>query len=210
MRGSLAAALIALALAAAPLAAVETPQYELTGDGTLVVAALPDVLSRPEVRPHLSTGLTTSFVISVTARAADGRKAKGAARIDVRWEPWDEVFHTATMTADGRGSRQTVPSFDKLVAWWRTQELPVAVKLGAGPWEVKVELSVVPFSQSEERDAQRWFSSAAGADGVEARPTGAGESRLNGVVDLLIATSIQRHSIVRYAWEAQPRRTGQP
>ncbi len=171
------------------------------------MSALPEVLSRPEVRPHLNTGLTTSFVVVVKAAAEPGRKVRGAARIDVRWEPWDEVFLTTAVGADGRVRRDTHRSFEALAGWWQSLELPVALSLPLGSWAVRVELSVIPFSQSEQRDAQRWFSSAPddGAAAGEPATTSPGESRLNGVVDLLIATSIQRRSIVRYAWPATPR-----
>jgi hypothetical protein len=192
------------ALAGAPLLAAAAPVYEVGRDRALVVSALPDVLSAPEVRSHLTTGLTTSFVLTVTASAGDGRRVRGAARADVRWEPWDEVFHVGILGADGRARRDTVPSFERLVAWWRSLELPVVAALPAGTWSVKVELSVIPFSQSEQRDAQRWFSNAPGPDDAPAATEGG--SRLNGVVDLLIATSIQRHSVVRYAWTAAAKR----
>jgi hypothetical protein len=208
LRGTLLAWVAVISLGTGALPAANGPVYELGRDGTLVVGALPDVLSRPEVRPHLTTGLTTSFVVVVTAVGDGGRKAKGAARVDVRWEPWDEVFHTAATGADGRVRRDTLPSFDRLVAWWRALELPTASALPDAHWQVKVEMSVLPFSQSEQLDAQRWFASAPGPDAPAGAQVSEGESRLNGVVDLFIATSIQRRSIVRYAWPAQPRRGG--
>jgi hypothetical protein len=192
------------------------PRYQVDGAGLLVVSVLPEVLSRPEVRPHLTTGLTTSFVLEVTATRQGAPKRRGLARIDVRWEPWDEVFFTVVI-ADGRARRETVGSFERLTAWWRELELVVARGLGAGNdagrWRVEVELGVVPFSQSEERDAQRWFAGAL-QDADAEQPSSAAAPRLEGssglddVVDLLMATSIQRRSIVRYAWQAQPvRRT---
>ena len=204
----LAAAVGGLLLASAALHGAQGPAYAIGRDRTLSVSALPEVLSRPEVRPHLTTGLTTSFVVVVKAAAEPGRKVRGAARIDVRWEPWDEVFLTTAVGADGRVRRDTHRSFEALAGWWQSLELPVALALPLGSWQVKVELSVLPFSQSEQRDAQRWFSSAPGdgdADG-ESSAGSQSESRLNGVVDLLIATSIQRRSIVRYAWAAAPQR----
>ena len=207
-RAALAAAAGGLLLAAAAVHGAQGPSYAIGRDRTLSVSALPEVLSRPEVRPHLTTGLTTSFVV-VKAAAEPGRKVRGAARIDVRWEPWDEVFLTTAVGADGRVRRDTHRSFEALAGWWQSLELPVALALPLGSWEVRVDLSVIPFSRSEQRDAQRWFSSApgdgAGGAAGESATTSPGESRLNGVVDLLIATSIQRRSIVRYAWPATPR-----
>lgn len=192
-------------LAEVPVYAADRPTYELGRDGVLVVGALPSILSRAEVKPHLMTGLTTSLVVAVTANGPEGRKARGAARIDVRWEPWDEVFVVSVLTADRRPRRETLPSLERLIAWWRALELPVATAVPADRWQVKVELSVVPFSQSEQRDAQRWFANAPGNESPQGRSAVEGESRLDDVVDLFIATSIQRRSLVRYAWVAQRR-----
>jgi hypothetical protein len=206
-----AAIALGLLLAAAGARAADAPLYRVDREGTLTIAELPDVLSRPEVRPHLTTGLTTGLVLTVTARGAGERRVRGAARVDVRWEPWDEVFLVAAVGADGRVRRETLPSFERLVTWWRSQALAVAVALPTDRWQVKVELSVLPFSQSEQRDAQRWLAGALGPDRAAnpAQPT-AGESRLTGVVDLLIATSVQRRSVVRYAWQAAPAPNGRP
>ena len=207
MTRALLAYALALLLAAAASPAADAPSYEVGRDGTLVVSTLPEVLSRPEVRPHLTTGLTTSFIVTVTATDPAGRPTRGAARVDVRWEPWDEVFHVVAMGADGRAHRETMPSFERLAGWWRGLELPVAAGLARGRWQVKVELSVVPFSQSEQKDAQRWLSNAPPAEAPSDEPPATVDSgsRLNGVVDLLIATSIQRRSIVRFAWPASQR-----
>ncbi|HET9766956.1 MAG TPA: hypothetical protein VFS60_08915 [Thermoanaerobaculia bacterium] len=194
-----------LLVAAADLHGAERPSYAIGRDRTLSVSALPEVLSRPEVHPHLTTGLTTSFMVVVKASAEPGRKARGAARIDVRWEPWDEVFFTAAMGADGQVRRHTHRSFEALTAWWQSLELPVTLALPVGSWEVKVELSVLPFSQTEQRDAQSWFLNAPADPAPRPSAEGRAESRLDGVVDLLIATSIQRRSIVRYAWPALQR-----
>lgn len=183
------------------------PAYGIARDGTLVLSDLPEIVSKPEVRPHLTTGLTTTFLIAVTASAEDAGKTRGAARVDVRWEPWDEVFHVAAVGADGRVRKESLPSLERLAAWWRGLELSAAVGLPPGTgWQVKVEVSVLPFSSSEQRDAQRWFSSSLGPETAgEATQPGEGESRLSGVVDLLMVTSIQRRSVVRYAWQAVPR-----
>jgi hypothetical protein len=107
--------------------------------------------------------------------------------------------------------RETIGSFEGLVAWWRGLELAMAPRIAAEPSAVQVELSVVPFSQSEQLDAQRWFSGALAPETAGDLPTASpAESRLNGVVDLLIATSIQRRSIVRYQWPARARPASRP
>jgi hypothetical protein len=202
-RRSTSGALLALLLAASVAGAAEGPTAELK-ERTLVLSALPAVLARPEVRPHLQTGLTTTLLFTINAVDGGGRKAKGGGKVDIRYEPWDEVFLASAQGIDGRVRRETLPSFDRLLAWWRGLELPVlaAEPLATGaPWQIQVHLSVLPFSQSEEREAQRWL-----ADSIE-RPSGgnaappAGRAEpLSGVLDALLATSIKRRSLVGYDW----------
>ena len=181
------------------------PVYDRAPDGALSVGALPEVLSRPEVRRHLTTGLTTGLLVRFEARGGDGRAVRGAARVDVRWEPWDEVFHVSVVDGGGRVRRDTLASFERLAAWWSAVDVVVTPRAPATLATASVELSVVPFSRSEQRDAQRWFSSAPAPETADDAQAGPGESRLNGVVDLLIATSIQRRSVVRYRWPALPK-----
>jgi hypothetical protein len=204
--------LLGLALPAA-LRGAEGPFWSVNREGTLLVSGLPDILSRPEVKPHLTTGLTTTFAVRVTASDEIGTKVKGAGRVDVRWELWDEVFLTTAMGAAGRPRSESLPSYDRLAAWWRGLEIPAATGLAPGArWQVKVELSVIPFSRSEQRDTQRWFSdslgqgprgeggaSSAGQQTVEGGPA------LGGLLDLLIVTSIKRPNLATYVWTASPR-----
>lgn len=197
------------------LVAASGPYWSVGRDGRLLVSGLPDVLSRPEVRPHLTTGLTTTFAVRVTASDETGKKVKGEGRVDVRWELWDEVFLTSAVGSAGRVKPESLPSFDRLVAWWRGLEIPAAAGLAPGArWQVKVELSVIPFSRSEQRDTQRWFSDTLGEGGgpaARARPSETpGQeiergSELNGLLDLLIVTSIKRPNLATYVWTASPR-----
>lgn len=213
VRPILAGCLLALSLAAGPLFA-QGPSFAVGRDGVLSIGTLPDILSRREVRPHLSTGLTTSFVVRVTASDGAGRKVNGGGRIDVRFEPWDEVFLVDSLGVAGRGRRETLASFDRLVAWWRALEIPaVRVPNSGTGWKVKVELSMIPFSQSEQREAQRWFTDSLGEGRAAGPAETAGavpspEPRLNQALDLLIATSIKRRSVVSFVWTASARPGG--
>lgn len=200
--------LVAVLLALpAPSAAQSVPRLALA-DGRLTVQALPDLLSRPEVKPHLLTGLTTTLAVSVTATDPAGRKVRGGGRIDVRYELWEEVFLVTVIGADHKVRRETLPSFERLAAWWRTLELPVAAAgrlspLGrGGPWKTQVRVSLVPFSEAEQEDAQRWLSSSVAQSGAEQTSEAAKESpeRLGTVLDLLVATSIRRRPLVSYDW----------
>lgn len=214
MRPAWLALFLTVGLAApAVLEAASGPYWSVGREGTLMVSGLPDILSRPEVRPHLSSGLTTTFAVRVMASDETGKKVKGAGRIDVRWELWDEVFLTAGAGSAGRLRPESLPSFERLVAWWHGLEIPVAARLSpGGRWQVKVEVSVVPFSRSEQRDTQRWFSDTLGKGESPPRtqaPDAPEQSvegpPLSGLLDLLIVTSIKRPNLATYVWTASPR-----
>lgn len=199
----------ALLLAAPALRAAGRPAVALGKDRLLVVSALPGVLAEPSVKPHLSTGLTTSLVIEVTASDGRGGKARGGGRVDIRYELWDEVFLVNRADASGRSRRESLPSFERLEEWWRRLEIAALPTGGLDPggnWDVKVRVSVIPFSQSEQRETQRWFSDSIGQARGESAEAAPGETpaespdRLSEALDLLIATSIKRRSIVSYAW----------
>jgi len=205
-----------------PALAVDRPPRLELDRGTLVVSGLPDILSRPEVRPHLSSGLTTTFVIQVSAADGRGTKRSGGATIAVRYEPWDEVFLVASSGVSGGAARQdSLPTFDGLAAWWREQRLAVLAPTGlaaGGSWQVKVAVHVVPFSESERENTQRWFSQSVGgsqrgtgSDRSNAQDASAAAKESAGpgmVLDLLVATSIRRRSLVSYDWSLTFRAPG--
>lgn len=208
-------------LGAGAVHAAQGPVFHFDRGGLLLVSDLPQILPRPEVKPHLSTGLTTSFLLRVTAVDRTGRKLTGAGQIDIRYEPWDEVYLTRRIGADRQVRKETVASYEGLLTWWRGLEVPVlaggASGVVGGPspaaWDVRVEVEVIPFSRSEQREAQRWFSDsldgsgrAPARDGGDAVDVPRNEPGLDGVLDLLIATSIKRRSLVSYAWKAAYRR----
>jgi len=203
-RGPARWALLLLALAAR-LEAVQPPAVEAVRD-SIALSRLPPILSEPEAREQLGTGLTTSFVFEITARGANGRKTKGAARVDVRYDLWDEIYIVTRIDASGRAVRTTLPSFERLAEWWREARLVVIRAPGAAAAQsVVVNLRVIPFSQAEQLDTQRWFSQAlsaeksgsAGAvsDAVEDQP-----ESFSQVINLLLATSIGRPALLEYQW----------
>ncbi len=71
---------------------------------------------------------------------------------------------------------------------------------------VEVRLRIIPFSQSEQRDTQRWFTQAlsgeksgsAGAvsDAVQDQP-----ESFSQVINLLMATSIGRPALLEDVWK---------
>ena len=209
--------LAGLLVLGAVLRASDAPALRVSRDGSHLTLVPPAaVLDNPDVRPRLKTGLTTSFSFGVTLRDGAGRIAKGGGRIDVRYELWDEVFLVRGVGVDGRAFSASLPSFERLLAWWQAQEVPVVAVRAANrgqPWNVKIQARVIPFSQSEQRDAQRWLSdSVRQRAAVDSGSSAADAERSTGVLDLLVGTSIQRRALVGYDWNLafQPERRTEP
>jgi hypothetical protein len=199
------AALLA-GLVAGRLAAVQPPAVEAVREG-LALVHLPAILGDEEVRKQLGTGLTTSFVFTAEGRGATGAKLTGAARVDVRYDLWDEVYLVTRIDASGHAARATLPSFERLGEWWREERLvvlrgPAAAALAS----VNVRLRLIPFSQAEQLETQRWFSQAlsaeksgsAGAlsDAVQDQP-----ESFSQVINLLMSTSIGRPALLEFEWK---------
>jgi hypothetical protein len=190
------------------------PPPALEAEGAwLVLTRLPAILGEEEVRRQLATGLTTSFVFEAKASGPQG-KIRGLARIDVRYELWDEVYIVTRIDAAGRVARLKLPSGERLEAWWKELRLPAlrSERPASLPAKAEVRLRVIPFSQSEQLEAQRWFSQALSAEGSG----GAGavqdvedqSASLAQVLNVLLATSIGRHALLEYEWSlaiANPR-----
>jgi hypothetical protein len=193
-------------LGAGRLEAVPPPAVEAARD-SLALTHLPPILGDEEVRKQLATGLTTSFMFTADGRAADGTKVTGAARVDVRYDLWDEVYLVTRIDASGHAARLTLPSFERLSEWWREERLVVCRgAAAAGLAAVNVRLRLIPFSQAEQLDTQRWFSQSlsaeksgsAGAvsDAVQDQP-----ESFSQVINLLMSTSIGRPALLEYEWK---------
>lgn len=201
----MAAVLVGLVGLAVTLHAEEPAPRLVLRQGQVVLTTLPPVLAEPEVRRHLDTGLTTNLVLRLRGRSGALRGLTGEALVELRYELWDEVFLVASTGTDGRRRPSQLASFDELLAWWRQLELPLAeLPAGAAGAELEVELHVLPFSSSEQRDTQRWFSDSLNAPGTGAAadvPAGAKEPQpLKAVLNLLMATSIERREVLRFTW----------
>lgn len=177
------------------------PSLERSPGNGVVLTRLPSVLSHEEIRGHLGTGLTTTLAFEVRV---PGSKARGGARIDVRYELWDEVWLVTRADTSGRTQRASFPSFERLEAWWRDLRLEVLRASGSDDL-AEVRLRVIPFSQSEQLDAQRWFSrslaeqpsgSAGAVSGILEEPSG-------DLFNLLLATSIRRPALLEFEWKVK-------
>ncbi|HEX5717085.1 MAG TPA: hypothetical protein VF179_13055 [Thermoanaerobaculia bacterium] len=198
--------LMSLLSAAPALAAGPVLQPE---GGWVVLSGLPSLLHRDDVRKQLDSGLTATLAFEVRTTGASPQKLRGGARVDVRYELWDEVYLVTRLDASGKRERLRFESFDKLGQWWREARLPVLpLPRAPGPWHAEVRLRVIPFSQAEQRETQRWLteSMTEGGDGggsadavsraLEDRPVSFSQ-----VLQLLVATSIGRPALFEQEWK---------
>lgn len=198
--------LLALAPARAQTAvslAREGPRAILTG--------LPPILPQAELDEPLESGLTTGFLFEVSARDGRGTRTSGGALVEIRYELWDEVYLVTVTDALGRREKLEVQPRSKLLDWWRSARIEVGnwpELAAADSWQVRVELSVVPFSSAEQRETQRWVSRSLDAarrdvKGSEAATEATAEPpglAISDVLNLLLATSIQRSSLTSFDW----------
>lgn len=167
----------------------------------LLLTRLPPLLGSKEVRRHLETGLTTTFAFEV--RLSGGARARGGGRVDVRYELWDEVWLVTRLDGAGQAQRLRFAAFRQLEDWWRDLRLPVLRPAG-GPaaQRADVQLRVIPFSQSEQLDAQRWLSrSLAEESGEPGAVAGLDAEPSDDLLQLLLATSIGRPPVLELRWK---------
>ena len=195
MRRAAAAGLLIL-LAVLPLVAADPPAARGLPDGGIAVSLPVDLLSRREVARQLTSGLTTTFAI----RATSGSR-RGGARIEVRFEPWDEVYFVTTRGIDLKAQTVKVKSAELLREWWRRTSIRT-LSDGAGVTTLAVSVDILPFSIEEQRETQRWLTRSLG-EAHQEQSLDPGEVSGSGgasVLDVLIGTSIQRRPILRYRW----------
>jgi hypothetical protein len=191
------AAFALVLLCAGEAAGADEPVVRVRADGMLLVTLHAGLLGHRDVRRQLTSGLTTTFL--VTVHAGD---RKGGARVEVRYEPWDEVYFVTARGIDAAAQQAQLADAGKLADWWRSAALPVLPRASPAA-AAQVTVEVLPFSIEEQKETQRWLSRSLG----EAhRQQGIDESEVRGsagtasVLDVLIGTSIQRRPLVRFRW----------
>ncbi|HET7434138.1 MAG TPA: hypothetical protein VFN10_05430 [Thermoanaerobaculia bacterium] len=177
-------ALLLLLVPALAFAQPRPPAVALQ-NGALTATLPLEVLNDSAVRKQLGSGLTTTFLII----AREG-KALSAARLEVRYDLWDEVWLVRRIEFDRRGDVQRVTSREALEAWWRG---PVRLIARAPRSRLQIELTVLPFSAAEEEDARQWI----------AKSGGVGTANSGSLVDALIGTTISAKPIVSYRWDVE-------
>ena len=177
------AALLAFLLLAA--AQPDRPVLAVAGDRVLV-ALPPSILKQKEVRARLESALTTTFVV---------KTRDSAARIEIRYDLWDEVYRVKRVDASARTTQQAVTAA-QLETWWRA---PIEItRLAGDRAAIDLELVVLPFSAADESDARQWLSKSGGTrdPSIDSKS----------VVDALIGTTLSARPIVSYRWSLEARR----
>src|SRR6185436_15013961 len=106
------ASLFALIVAVAALAHAQPRPSFTVQPGGVVAATLPaSVLQDPGVRRQLGSGLTTTFLVVARLRETD---SLSGARVEIRYDLWDEVWLVRRIEFDRREDRQRIASRDAL------------------------------------------------------------------------------------------------
>ncbi len=182
------AALLAVLVAATAAAQQHRPAVVLSGDRVLMT--LPDsVLKDRGVRNRLESALTTTFVLKARVR---GTKNATVARIEIRYDLWDEIYRVTRIGPQSRGEPERIAK-TSLEQWWHT---PVEIaRLATERATIDIELVVLPFSSAEESDAREWLSKSGGARDPS--------SDAKSIVDVLIGTTLSARPVVSYNWSAE-------
>lgn len=164
------------------------PSYSVTNG--VVAATLPaSILSESDVRKRLVSGLTTTFLVAARNRATD---AVSGARVEVRYDLWDEVWLVRRIEFDRKSEQQRIASMGELEKWWRT---PLRLlSTNADRVSLQLDVTVLPFSAAESDDARQWISKSGGVG-----TAGGG----GGIVDALIGTTINAKPIISYRWNVE-------
>lgn len=175
----------------AALARAQQPPLSFTiQPGGVVAATLPmSILQDTSVREQLHSGLTTTFLI--VARQRETRAVNGA-RIEIRYDLWDEVWLVRKIEFDRKSERQRLTSLEALEKWWHTPLRVLATN--AARVALQVDLSVLPFSAAEEEDARQWITKSGGVGTGDAGP---------GLVDALIGTTLSAKPLTSYRWNVE-------
>jgi hypothetical protein len=165
------------------------PTYSVQPNG-VVAATLPaSILAESDVQKRLTSGLTTTFLVVARNRGTD---AVSGARVEVRYDLWDEVWLVRRIEFDRKSEQQRIASMADLEKWWRT---PLRLlSTDADRVALQLDVTVLPFSAAESEDARQWISKSGGVG-----TAGGG----GGVVDALIGTTINAKPITSYRWNVE-------
>jgi hypothetical protein len=187
--------------AAAAILAAWTVVATVARTGAVTVTLPADLMKSTIVKEQLTSGLTTVFFV-----AGSAEDARGEARISVRYELWEERYLVAVVDAAGQRRSLTFASDAELAAWWSGSPLVIiAPHTFAKKVEVDVHLRMLPFSASEESDAQRWLSRTLSSTPEHTEATA---ERSASILRALVETSVKRRPLLDEHWRVRAAREG--
>lgn len=192
-------ATVALVVVTVAVEAANVPAPRAFAGGNQIEVILPAAILRgAEMQKQLTSGLTTAIVTSFDDRTTGGARLQGGVRVEIRYDLWDEKYLVSVIDITRKKKESSYASLDKLTEWWSTARLHVAAlpadqHIGA----LHLETNVVPFSESEEADAQRWLMHSVSDAGPQ---TATRTSANSSVLDAIIGTSVHRRPILSWRW----------
>lgn len=169
----------------------------ITSRGTLAITLPADLLRRREVKDHLTSGLTTVFVIATTARD-DRNTTRGGARVEVRFALWEEQYVVTVIGPTGEEQTSRFESEAAFARWWTQNPLTVSAPLKYGAEvNVHVKLTMLPFSTRDQRDTRRWVARTLASSDKPGEPTPAQSAE---VLRIIVETSVRRRPLFEREW----------
>lgn len=177
------------------------PTATVSAAGALSIRLPAELLRSKEVRKQLTSGLTTVFIVTIST-ADRYAVTKAAAKIDIRYELWEEKYLVTFLDPAGREQKRVFPTEAALAQWWSDNPLMMSeARTFSPPLDVQVTLKMLPFSSKEQSETQRWLSralSASGAAKAEQTPARSAE-----VLRIIVETSIRRRPLLEYRWSVR-------
>lgn len=208
----LVALLICLLIGLGAGGSMPRPKATVARNGTLTITLPTALLQSREIRQQLTSGLTTVFVLTVTA-SGDGTTAKGGARIDVRLDLWEEKYLVTVLDPSGQERKLTFAGDAELARWWSENPISVTTPRKFGPRpgqrpakhvDVEVKLKMLPFSSQEQSDTQRWLSRTLSADRMPSGEFTPAQSAQ--ILRIIVETSVRRRPLLEYHWSIRAAR----
>jgi hypothetical protein len=181
--------------------AMRPPSATISRAGAITITLPVHLLESSEVRNQLTSGLTTVFTLAVTV--TDERStSRGGARIEARFELWEEKYLVAIIGPAGDVQKLTFASDAALERWWRENALVVSTPHKFGQRvNVAVKLKMLPFSAQEQSDTQRWLSRTLRSSATESAERSPAQSAE--ILRMIVETSVRRRPLLEYAWSVR-------
>lgn len=169
------------------------PELKIEESGLLRIGLPAELFNQPETRRQLASGLTTTLLIEAEINTSKRDTVTGRARLDIRYEPWDEVFYIHIWHGHDRMEQLTQKDLPSLLAWLSTPRIGLC-QLDLSDHTARslnITLDLVPFSQREQHKAQQWFSKTVNNQ----NPRDIGR-----MLDVVFAASIKRKATSSHRW----------